>query len=276
MESNLTDDQRKQRVLKKAGMLKWGVGLVGVLVLAPVVWALAYAMLGAVALGAASFLALIIGLAVVNLAPVAAMKFANWKINLIVAEAQRNPIPTLLQEYERSQQELEDFSQAIIDYATEIGNVEDQARKLHGYLQEADIASFQSDIDAMKTDLSLQEQDLDEARQKLKDFSTEIKRADAIWKLNMAVSKANAKNLARAEETMARIKKETALDAVTSAMNKSKAQLRERIRTRTAVSTPRLADSSGTTDVLFRDASPTERVTAKSPVFAMPYGKDKR
>lgn len=268
----------KGRVLKKASLLKWGVGLVGALVLAPVVWALVYAVLGAAALGASLFVAGAVGLAVVNLAPVLSMKFANWKINMIIEEAQRNPIPTLIQEYDKDGKELEGFQQAIVDYATEIGNVRDQAAKLQSYLTQSDREKFESDIALMEKDLQLQEQDLDEFKQQHEAFRVEIQRADAIWKLNMAVSKANAKNRGvRAEETIARIKKDTALDAVSSAMNRSKAQLRQRIRDRTVVQlTDQSSPSMGGYEKLFGDADKGDRQAAMSSVFAMPYGKDKQ
>lgn len=225
----------KQKVLKKATLLKWGLGLAGVFVLTPVIWALAYAVLGAAALGASLILAGVIGLAAINLAPVVSMKFANWKINAIMAEAQRNPIPTLYNELERSQGELGEFEKAIIDYSAEIQNVETTVKKLIPDMQQEDVDGLRADIASMYQDLKLQQEDLDEARKNVADFGREVKRADAIWKANMAIAKANAKNMSRAEDTIAKIKKDTALDAVTSAMNKSKAQLRERIRTRTVV-----------------------------------------
>lgn len=225
----------KERVLRRANIAKWGLGLVGVLLVAPVIWMLAYAVLGAAALGVSLVVAGVVGLTIVNMAPVVTMKLANAKIKAIMAEAARNPIPTLWNEWEKDGEELREFEKAIADYATEIENVQSKAKKLTVDLKPEDLQQFQDDIDAMRQDLALQQGDLDQARQEHEQFRLEVKRASAIWDLNMAVSKANAKNLNRAEETMARIKKETALDTVTASMNRSKAQLRERIRSRTTV-----------------------------------------
>lgn len=250
-------------VKSKSTKLKWAIGLGAALVLAPVTWAIGYAVLGATFAGAALALAGAVGLTVVNLTPVFLMKLENRKIQMIIDEANRNPIPTLWNEHKKDAEDLAEMLSAIEDYATEIGNVESKMKRLTTDLTPDDLASFESDINAMKTDLALQEQDYAEAMDNHNKQEVQIKRASAIWDLNMAVSAANAKNVNRAEETLAKIKRETALDAVTSSMNRSKAQLRARILNRAGTGQltgvdrrPALSNSpSDVIDVQVSDAS---------------------
>lgn len=221
-----------EKIKRKSNIAKWGLGLGAALVLAPLTWYVAYAVLGAAFLGAAVALAGVVGLTVVNLTPVFLMKLENRKIQMIMAEATRNPIPTLWAGHKQDAEDLDGMLQSIEDYATEIGNVDSKMQKLTSDLTPQDLEAFKQDIDAMRHDLQLQEQDYSDAMKAHANQEVQIKRASAIWDLNMAVSAANAKNVNRAEETIAKIKRETALDSVTSGMNRSKAQLRSRILNR--------------------------------------------
>lgn len=233
----ITIDQLKEAASNKANRLKWILGIGGVLVLAPFIWVAVYAMLGAAALGLATGLAIIVGLAVVNFAPVIAMKFKNAKINAIIREAQENPIPTLWAGHEADMHEADEMAQAVEDYETEIENVKGKMRQLQRNLTPDDLAEFNGNVKLLEDDLDLQQRDLSDFRTKLDEQEIEIKRAEAIWNLNMAVDKAGKKNPNRAAEVMASIKRTTALDAVQSSMNRSKAQVRARIRSRRSLET---------------------------------------
>lgn len=219
-------------VKKKANWLKWGLGIGAVALVAPFIWMMVYAMLGVAALGAATLIAIGVGLALVNLSPVLAMKFQNAKIKAIIAEAEKNPIPTLWEGHRKDAEELAEMNKAIEDYATEINNVRSRMQSLSKDLSQEDKDGFENDIATLEQDLTLQEQDYEQAMTDHAAQEVQIKRASAIWDLNMAVNKASSKNMNRAEETMAKIKRETALDAVNASMNRSKAQLRARIRAR--------------------------------------------
>jgi hypothetical protein len=102
-----------EKIKKKSNWAKWGIGLVGVLLLAPLVWAMAYAILGAAFLGTSLALAAAVGLVVINYTPVFMMKLQNARINAIIAEANKNPIPTLWNEFEKDTVEVDEMEAAI-------------------------------------------------------------------------------------------------------------------------------------------------------------------
>jgi hypothetical protein len=223
-------------IKRKSTLAKWGLGLLGVVLLAPLSFALAYAIFGAALLGLALAFAGVVGLTVLAGVPWLVTKLANKRIEWVLAEARRSPIPTLWEGHRQDAEDLRAMGEAITEYATEIGNAQDKARKLAKDLLPEDLASFNKDVQAMQVDLELQEQDYREAVLAHEKQEAEIKRASAIWDLNMAVANANAKNLnSRAEDTLAKIKRETALDSVSASMNRSKAQLRQRIQQRSAI-----------------------------------------
>lgn len=239
------------KIKKRSNIAKWGIGMAAVLLLAPLVWYVAYAVLGAAFLGLSLAVAGVVGLAIIHFTPVVMMKLENAKINAIMAEANKNPIPTLWNEYEKDVQEADEFQQSIQDYSAEIENVKSKRDKLASKLTEKDLSTFDADIAAMQEDCRLQEQELLELRITLQRQQTEIERAAAIWDLGMAVNKANSKNqAAQRESTLSRIRKETALDSVTANLNRGKAALRQRINSRR-----HLAQNENTKSIGHQDSS---------------------
>lgn len=251
MEANNEMQVLIEKIKKKSTFMKWGIGLAGVLLLAPLVWALAYAILGAAFLGLSLTIAGAVGMAIIYYTPVFMMKLQNAKINAIIAEAQKNPIPTLWSEFDKDTGEVDEMEQAIGEYGTEIENVKSKRDKLASKLTAKDLEAFDGDIATMEEDFQLQQTELAELRTGLDKQKVEIERASAIWDLGMAMNKANAKNLAaQRESTLSRIKKETALDSVTASMNRGKVQLRMRIQSRR-----RVAEGDGVQRIAL---SPTE------------------
>ena len=222
-----------ENIKSKMSKTKWVIGILGVMVLAPLTWILAYGILGLAAAGGALAVAGVVAATIWYGTEPFLMRLQNKRIQLIMEEATKNPIPTLWNEHAKDQKEVNDLEQAIIDYSTEIGNCISKKDKLVSKLKPEDIESFENDIRLMQEDLRLQEEDLQELKDGLVKQQAEIERASAIWDLGMAVSKANAKNLsAQRQETLSKIKRETALESVTSNMNRGKAQLRMRINSR--------------------------------------------
>jgi hypothetical protein len=230
----LTDVQVAiDQVKAKSTKMTWIAGILGVIVLAPLTWILAYGLLGLAAAGAALALAGIVGATIWFGAEPLIMRLQNKRIEAIVNEAMKNPIPTLWNEHKKDQQELDELAQAIADYSTEIMNFDSKMKKLSVDMTEADAESFKSELDMMHQDLRLQEEDLRELRKSHMAQEVEIKRASAIWEAGEAMAKANAKNArAQREDTLSKIKKDTALDSVTRNLNRGKAQLRSRIEAR--------------------------------------------
>lgn len=244
-------EEVKAKVFRKANLAKWGVGVLAAIIVAPLVWFLAYAVLGVAFLSVALGLAALVGVTIVNLAPVVTMKLANKRIAMIMEEAARNPIPTLYAGLEEDKRARNEDDQAITAYDTEITNIENQFDKLTRDLTEEDVVKFKADIDAMKDELQAQQDDLKEVDRLIGLKTAAIKRAEAIWNLTMVIGNANAKfNQRNADAAMKKIKEETAIDSVNKAMAQSRAQLRQRVRNRKQV-----GDSSATVPSLDNNPS---------------------
>ena len=234
---------------KRFTIAQWVIGIGGGLLFAMFAWIAVVAALGAAAVGTAFAIAGAVGLVIVNATPVfikkarnmrieALMKEQNRHLAAIQAEAERNPIPTLWNQHAEDAKEIQEMNDALLEYAAEIGNVQAKAKKLSSALRPEDLEAFNQDIAMMQADLALQEQEYAETVAAHKAAEVEIQRASAIWDLQMAVENANAKNANRVQDTLSKIKRDTALDSVTAKLNTSKAKLRARIRERTSAGVP--------------------------------------
>lgn len=236
-------------VQKRGKLFAVLAGVAVVTLLGPILWFAVSAMLGAAALGIATFITGAIVLGIVNYIPVLRMKLENAKINAIRAEATKNPIPTLLASLMEDKRAREEDDQAITAFDSEISNIEDQFDNLTKDLTPKDVKKFQSDIEDMKVELEAQQKDLAEVDKNIQLKEIAIKRADAIWKMSMVIGGANAKfNQRNADAALKQIKEETAIDSVNKAMATSRAQLRQRVRNRKENST--LAITSQPVDVI--------------------------
>lgn len=212
--STLTVEQRKARL---AACVKWGLGLIGAAIVAPVVFLAVQGLVGLILAG-------VLGLAIVHGAPVLSMRFANWKIKAIKAEAARNPVETMqavLQEKDRS---VDSFAQRVEDFATEVRNF---GNKLDGFRAQfpAEAPKFEETHEQMKKLLELRRRRLKEAREELARFEGEIRKADAIWKMAQAASSMHRAAGMTEDSIMQRIKTETAIDSVQSSLNRALSQL---------------------------------------------------
>ena len=99
----LTPEQRKARIKHLTTL-----GLIAVtgLVVSPVIFLAIKGLVGLVVAG-------VIGLAIVQFTPVVAMKFANWKVKGIVAEAKENPIETLTNLLMEKRQAYDQFYHSV-------------------------------------------------------------------------------------------------------------------------------------------------------------------
>jgi hypothetical protein len=165
-----------------------------------------------------------VGLAVVNFAPVVAMKFANWKLSAVKAEAARNPIETLQNEYADRGVALASFREAINNFSASVKDFHD---KLAGFKEKfpQDAEKFEDQLSKMKRLLEVRRSKYKEAQEALAKFETEIHRADAIWQMGLEAAKMNAAAGMTDQDFMAKIKVETALDSVSKTMNVAFAEL---------------------------------------------------
>lgn len=103
--------------------MKWGIGLLSVLLLAPVSYFVAYALLGAALAGAGGLALAGVWLVAVNMLPKWSMQLANWRLKELKREAERNPVETLeLQQIEiekgleSEKNEITKFDSAVESY----------------------------------------------------------------------------------------------------------------------------------------------------------------
>lgn len=102
----MSNDGIEIRKVRLAAWVKWTLGLVAAVVIAPVVF---LAVKGLVGLA----IALVVGLAIVNFAPVVGMTFANWKLKALKGEAGRNPIETLQNQQIEKERDLKSEAEKI-------------------------------------------------------------------------------------------------------------------------------------------------------------------
>jgi hypothetical protein len=81
---NITD-----RFNQLSTRFKWAVGLVAALIISPIIFMVVQGIVGLMIAG-------VLGLAAIHGAPYLSMKFANWKVKGIRAEAAQNPIETMI------------------------------------------------------------------------------------------------------------------------------------------------------------------------------------
>jgi septal ring factor EnvC (AmiA/AmiB activator) len=170
-------------------------------------------------------LAAIVGVTVIQLAPVFSFKLANWKMKLIVSEATANPIETMQNLYAEKSLELETADQNIVDFETSVSNYHDQLDTFkEQYPEDADkyeeLATKM--LDALKDMKANQTQ----ARKDLRDFAQQIKRAKSIWSMALAAQAVTKLSKSAAEaKAFTKIKEDAAINGVNTQMNRSFASL---------------------------------------------------
>lgn len=214
MKTKLTPEQRAKRIEK---YIKLGGFIFLGLIVAPIVGMAVYGLLG---------LLLAAGIIFTSLAflPWAGDKLANWKLQSIKAEARKSPVETLQNEFLRRSEllverkaKVEAFLGMVISFRTKT---------------EAFAVRFPKESPKFQSVLLMQEQKAElkknswrRAKADLVRFESEIEKAQAIWEMTCAAADVDAAGGGNEEEFYAKIKTETALDAITLAMDESFAAL---------------------------------------------------
>jgi hypothetical protein len=211
-------EARRQKITKA---VKFGLGGFGILLALGIAAPLLIAgVQGLIAVTVAG----IIGFGVIGVAPIAAMKFANWRLKTIKSEASSNPIETLQTVYGEKSAALVKFGQSITDFQTEVSNFSD---KVEGFKKTypQDAAKFQEQLVKMKELLQLRKGNYKEALREMELFESEIKRASAIWDMAQAAAAMNKAAGMDEDDIMEKIKTETAVDSVQKSLNRAFAEL---------------------------------------------------
>lgn len=228
---------KRDRIAKYA---KWGIGLVGAVVISPFVF---LAVKGLIGLG----LAIGVGLAIINFAPVVSMKFANWKVKAIVGEAMINPIETLTNLLIEKRRAFETFKENVTQAGTAAKNF---ATKVDGFKKKfpSRAPEFEAQLAAMNELVKRKLQALRDAEHSLNEGDTKLDEMKAYWEMSQAAQAANKAAGMDTGDLYEKLKADTAVDAVYSSMNRAFAEL----ETAAALSGP---DDTDTTPVLTHQKS---------------------
>lgn len=191
-------------------------GLVGFFV-APFVFLAIKGILGLIVAGAISFIA-------IQFLPWFGAVIANWRLKAIKHEASKNPIETLQNDLQSRVRALQQFRDAIRNFASEVGTFKD---KLADFMREyPDRAStFEDQYNQMKALLALRMQKYEEAKVGIAKYEKEIQRADAEWQMAQAAAAMNRAAGVDAEAFLQKIQVDTAFDSVQKGLNSAFADL---------------------------------------------------
>lgn len=203
---------------KKIDMLGKGVALLGIsFVAAPIVLVALPGLIGLIA-------TLVIGVTAVNVAPVFSMKIANWRIKAKKAEAFKNPVETLQNEYGRRETALAQFREAINTFSAKVNSFADKVATFKTQYPE-EVEKFANQLTKMKQLLDLRKNKYRVAKSKLEEYAGEIQKAGAIWEMGQAAAEMTQAAGMTEGDWEAKIMVETALNSVTENMNKAFAEL---------------------------------------------------
>jgi hypothetical protein len=212
---NQTDiDKRRNRI----ELLIKTIGLcVAAFLVAPFVLIVIKGLIGLVVAAA-------IGGGIIFFTPVVARVVANWRLKALKAEAARNPIETLQNDYGKRQQGLRNFASRISDFATAVGSFEDKLGEFKRAHPE-DAPKFDEQLRKMKLVLENRKTKFKEAQSELVAYDKEIHRASDIWEMGQAAAAMTSAAGMTEDDFLQKISTETALDSVQKSMNRAFADL---------------------------------------------------
>lgn len=196
---------------------KWGIGIAAAVVISPLAYVIVKGAVGLVVAG-------VTGLAVVHGAPYLAMKFANWKIKAIKAEARENPIETMENLLIAKRQAFKEF-QANVTTAVTARNgfktkIDEFAKKYPARAKE-----FQEQLSRMNELVERKKRALSDAEQMLEDGKNKLDEMKAYWDMSQAAQAANKAAGMDTGDLYERMKADTACDAVLESMNRAFAEM---------------------------------------------------
>jgi hypothetical protein len=193
-------------------------------------FALAAFLFGPIALitvtgGIGLIVMLVIALFTVNvLIPWVSMAAKNWRLKALKAEAAKNPIETLQNEYLRRKQQILDYRNKVRTFAAEVKNFGDHVAGFkRDYPDES--ASFDEKFNKMNELLRLRKAKYERAQQGLKDYEKSIDKFKRKWEVAQAAQRLDQTAGAINDEFIGKLMTETAIDSVQKSMNEAFAEL---------------------------------------------------
>ncbi len=207
-------DKKRKRIETAVKVLGFGVSG---FVVAPFVFLAIKGIIGLVVAAA-------ITLPIIYATPAIGSMLANWRLKLLKAEASRNPVETLQNDYMKQQQALFQFADAIKKFIAERNSFTD---KLQGFKKQypEEAPKFALQLSKMDQLLELRKQKYQQAQKSLALYESEIQKAGAIWEMGQAAAQMSDAAGMTEDDFFAKIQVETALDAVQKQMSVAFADL---------------------------------------------------
>ena len=210
------NDLEKKRKNIELGVKLGAFALVGFLV-APFIFLAIKGLIGLLIAGGIAFTAM-------QFAPYFSMKIANWRLAAIKAEAAKDPISTLQNDYRFKQINLDEFGQSIKVFSAEVKQFESKVVSLAKQYPE-EVPIYREQAVKMNRLLKLREDKYKEAQDNLRQYDMEIKKASTLWDMSQAALKLSKAAGESEDDFFSKIKSETALDSVQKSLNMAFADL---------------------------------------------------
>ncbi len=203
-------------------MAKWSLVLVAGFFVAPYVWTAITGVLGLIAA------TVVIGGAWMLGKPAYSMA-ANLRLRLIKAEARKNPVETLQNEFIAESKKLEERREKIEALNTSIRNLGDSIDDLTAKYGAGDpaVQKLTREQANLTRVLEYRRVKLQQALAELKRFQEQIERLNDIWQATQSANAARDASGLTEDEVISKIRKDEAVDAVRTSYNAALASLEE-------------------------------------------------
>ena len=215
-------DENEVRRKKIENWCKLGAFVAIPLIIAPFTSLILWGILGAGSLVVAG----IVGFVLLQLAPLGAMKLANWKMKEIIAEANKNPIETQKNVFIDRTRELAEKAQNIIKFEAGISNFHIKSvgfEKRHPGTPET--VQYKQIEEAMRQGLVNRKKQYAIANEALKELDEQIKTAEDIYDMAKEVAGLQTLSAEAEQKVFQEIKLRVSFDAVNNKLNEAVAQL---------------------------------------------------
>jgi len=199
---------------------KWGkVFMIGVaaLIVSPVIFVVVKGLIG---LAVAAF----VGLIIVTFAPIVSMKFANWKVRGIVAEARENPIETLQNLLIAKKAAFQTFHKSVNDAVTAVKDFEVKCRQFSAQYP-ARAEEFQNQLAAMNNLVERKKAALRDAKLAIEQGEDKLQECKAYYDMAIAAQKANKAANLDTGDIYESLKADTAVESVLNNMSRAFAEI---------------------------------------------------
>jgi hypothetical protein len=189
-------------------------GALACLVIAPLTYFILQGILGMLALGAAG----VVAFTVIQLAPWYADKVANWRIKLLVSEANKNPIETMQNIYMDNMKTIAAKDEKIKNFAARLEDFKDKmvvfSKK---YPEEAQ--RYQDVANKMATVLQRQIQKQKTAKVAAREYHDNMEKAQAIYDMACSANEVTQLGGSVEKQVFQDIKNQVAFDSVNHKFN---------------------------------------------------------